>query len=115
MSLGNTNTNGNKKSNFNFQLRVLQLLSAISGGNSASLTPHSGFTTTVTATGPGTVAAANAYSVVFHNAGGAAAIVNGATLAANASRTYTAAVGKTLPAITYDGSGTSLVIEQLNY
>ncbi|HEY9664124.1 MAG TPA: hypothetical protein V6C65_37210 [Allocoleopsis sp.] len=118
--VGNGSEQGNgSRSNFRWQLSMLKALeairAAIAAGGGGSLTPHSGFSPTVTTSTAGSVAAASAYSVIFHNTGGAAAIINDAPLAANSSRTYTAAVGKTLPAISYDASGTTLVIEQLNY
>jgi hypothetical protein len=115
---GHSKTYGdNYGSNTSWQRRVLQLLGLIeaSTGSSEGYTAHSGFTATFSTTAAGSVAAGSAYSVVFHNTGGSSGTVNGAPLAANSSRTYTAAYKKTLPSITYNATGTIFYIEQLNY
>lgn len=90
------------------------LLQVTAINSELSFSAHSGFTPTVSSSGVGTVAV-GAYSVVIHNTGGAIGIANGAPIAAGASRTYTAAFKKTLPAIGFDATGTTFYIEKLNY
>lgn len=131
MSIGNTKTNGNKGNNFPFQLAVLQLLEQIAlgggGGGGGCPCPSSAQEATLAqvltkltavavtpgllrATGAGNVAA-GAKSVSVYNAGPASGLVLGQTIKSGESFTWSAGdMNNTLGAISYDGTGTELVI-----
>jgi len=111
MSIGNLNTNGDKKNNFSYQLAVLELLGQIasgSGGAGIVRTP-----TILRASAPGTVTAGKK-SVSFFNAGAINATVLTIALKPGEQITYSVpSPADTLPAIAYDGTGGDLLITTL--
>jgi len=131
MSIGNLKTNGNKGNNFPYQLAVLKLLEqiALGGGcpcpSSAQevtllqvLTKLTAVTTTPSlarvTNALGSPIAAGAKSVTVYNAGAANGVVLGSTIKPGESLTWSAGdMNNTLGAISYDGTGTELVITKV--
>lgn len=130
MSIGNTKTNGNKGNNYPFQLAVLQLLDQIAAGGGggggcpcpsnaqeatlalvlAALTPVPTTPNLIRSSAAGNVAA-GAKSVTVYNAGAANGLVLGQAIKVGESLTWSAGgINNTLSAISYDGTGTELVI-----
>lgn len=111
MGVGNDITWGNKGSNTNWQLRVLQLLDQISigvggGGTPVAAVPYG----PITATGPGAIPA-NAKSYSIANIGIADGVVNGGALPVDLEVSYSAQDGeKFTSAVSYDASGTTFLI-----
>ncbi len=95
--------------------KVLPAILAISGGSATPPTTENGVVTSVSATGSGTVAAGK-YSVSVLNAGSANGTFNGQTILPSQSITLTGyydnfdSIFYRLPAIAYDGTGTTLSI-----
>jgi len=114
MGLGNTNSYGNKKSNFNYQKRNLQiqgliLAATIAGGGGGAGNPEVP-STIIRATGPG-VTPANLKSVSVYNAGGANGVFNGGIIKSGEQFSFSAQDGTLfLNPISYDGTGTELAI-----
>lgn len=114
MSVGNLKNNGNKGNNFPFQLAVLQLLDQIlaasggGGGGCCPATPR--VPTMLRASAPGVVAVGKR-SVSIYNAGQAPGLVLGTSLKAGETVNFDAGSSlDTLGAISYDGTGTDLLI-----
>lgn len=63
----------------------------------------------ISTTGAGTIAK-GARTVVFNNTGAGAATVSGVSLASGDIMTYPAVAGEVYQEISYDGSGTTLII-----
>ena len=113
MSIGNTNTQGNKKNNFPYQLASLQLLGDILtslGGK--SLSPY-----IVESTSTGDLSAVNPlYNVSFYNTGAATAdlTVNGntVTIPAGSAVNYDPGVNNYYrgSSFSWDATGTTLII-----
>ncbi len=116
MGIGNTNTDGNKKSNFNWQLRVLQLLANQEVTLQAILAALGGVATTSTSFGPFTYTGvgsipANSKSYAIANIGSADGDVGSNPLPPNFEISFAAQDGETFPAvIPYDATGTTFLI-----
>jgi len=130
MSFANDNTSGSKHSNGSWQLSVLQLLGQIAAGGGGGggcpcpssaqeatlaqvltkLTAVSATPGLIRAIGAGSVAA-GAKSVSVYNAENANGLVLGQIIKPGESLTWSAGdMNNTLDAISYDGTGTELVI-----
>lgn len=117
MSVGNLNTQGDKKNNFQYQLSVLQLLEKIAnsgGGGGGGCCPAVVRTPTMKRDNlPGSILV-GARSVSFFNAGATNGTVLGAILKPGEMVTFSAeSTSDTLTAIAYDGTGTDLLITTL--
>lgn len=117
MSIGNLNTQGDKKNNWTWQNAVLQLLGQIAaggGGGGGGCCPAVVRTPTMKRDNlPGSVLV-GARSVSFFNAGATNATVLGAILKPGEMVTFSAeSTSDTLTAIAYDGTGTDLLITTL--
>jgi len=134
MSVGNLNTQGDKKNNWTWQNAVLQLLGQIAagGGGGGCPCPSSAqeatllqvlIKLTAVTTTPslarvtnalGSPIVAGAKSVTVYNAGAANGLVLGSTIKPGESLTWSAGdMNNTLGAISYDGTGTELVITKV--
>jgi len=130
MSVGNLNTQGDKKNNWTWQNAVLQLLGQIAagggGGGGGCPCPSSAQEATllsvltaltsvvvtpglVRATAPGNVPA-GARSVTVLNSGAANGLVLGQIIKPGESFTWSADSNNTLAVVSYDGTGTELAI-----
>jgi hypothetical protein len=111
MGVVNDSTWGNKGSNANWQLRVLQLLNQISAGVGGGGTPVAAVPYgPITSAGAGTIPA-NAKSYSIANIGIAAGIVNGGSLPVDIEVSYSAQDGeKFTAAVAYDATGTTFLI-----
>lgn len=128
MSVGNLKTQGDKGTNWTWQNAVLQLLGQIAagGGGGGCPCPSSAQEATllnvlaavesvvvtpnlIRDTAAGSVAA-GARSVTVYNAGGADGLVLGQIIKPGESLSWSAGLSNTLGAVSYDGSGTELVI-----
>lgn len=114
MSVGNLKTNGNKGNNFPFQLAVLQLLDQIlaaSGGGGGGCCPATPRVPSMIRSSAAGSVAAGKRSVSIYNAGPASGLVLGATLKSGETVNFDAGSNlDTLGAISYDGTGTDLLI-----
>jgi len=117
MSVGNLNTQGDKKNNWTWQNAVLQLLGQIAagggggGGGCCPATPR--VPNMIRANAAGSVAAGKR-SASFYNAGGVSATVLGAALLSGESVSFDAGSSlDTLPEIAYDATGTDLLITSI--
>lgn len=113
MSVGNINSYGDKKNNFNFQYKVLKgiadVITAITGVT-VNINPEAKVTNIIRATGSGTITAGK-FSASFGNVGSANATVKGVTLKPGETINFDAgALNNTLDAIAYDATGTELLI-----
>jgi hypothetical protein len=113
MSIGNLNTQGDKKNNFPYQLAVLKLLDAIlaatGGGGGGCCPPELTTPSLLRISAPGNVPA-GARSVTIYNGGAVNGLVLGAIIKPGESMTWGAELNNTLSIIAYDGTGTELVI-----
>jgi hypothetical protein len=116
MSVGNLNTQGDKKNNWTWQNAVLQLLGQIAagGGGGGGCCPQTIRTPAMLrAAGPGTVIAGKR-SASFFNAGAINVTILGAALKPGEMITFSAeSTLDVLTEITYDGTGSDLLITTL--
>lgn len=113
MSIGNKNTQGDKKSNFGYQLAVLELLGQLVAGGGGccpqTIRQPNMFRSATT----GTVTAGKR-SASFFNAGATNTTVLGAILKPGEMVTFSAeSTLDVLTAISYDGTGSDLLITTL--
>lgn len=110
MSVGNINSYGDKKNNFNFQYKVLQGITSLLNVFSGSTIGASKTTTVIRPTTAGTVAA-GANSVSIANVGTGNGTVKATTLKPGETISFDAgAVNNTLDAIDYVATGTEFLI-----
>lgn len=120
MSIGNTNTQGNKKNNFPYQLRSLQLLgeiaAAVNGSVGRLLNPM-----LTSSTGAGNLTASGIiYNVSFSNVGAAAVTltVSGNTVSIPAGKTvnYDPGVNNYYKGsdFSWDATGSTLLVAYTN-
>lgn len=110
MSVGNINSYGDKKNNFNFQYKVLQGITSLLSVFSGSTAGASKTTTVTRPTAAGTVAA-GANSVSIANVGTGNGTVKATTLKPGETVSFDAgAVNNTLDAIDYVATGTEFLI-----
>lgn len=113
MSIGNINSYGDKKNNFNFQYKVLKgitdVIAAITGVT-ININPEAKVTNIVRAAGAGSVSVGK-FSASFANVGAANATVKAVIIKPGETINFDAgALNNTLDAIDYDGTGTELLI-----
>lgn len=114
MSIGNLNTQGDKKNNFTYQKAVLDLLNSIliaSGGGVPVIETPTISRVTNAAGSPITAAK----SVTIYNSGAGNGLVMGSII--KPGETFTWSVtndNNELSGITYDGTGTELVIAKVS-
>lgn len=114
MSVGNINSYGDKKNNFSWQYKVLlgldSILSAFSGSGSY-LAPQTRVTNILRSSTSGTLTAGK-YSASFANMSSSVnATVKGVTLKPGEVVNFDAGtLNNTLDAISYDGTGSDLLI-----
>lgn len=106
MSIGNLKTEGNKGTNFPFQLKVLQGLQSLVGNlNSVQRTPG-----VISSTGAGSTTA-GWYSFSIANVGGASGTVDGVSIPAGTTLNFDGGtLNHTLASIAYDATGTTFII-----
>lgn len=113
MSIGNLNTQGDKKNNFPYQRRVLGLLQHIFTVLSLAPAPTQ-LTHTIASTSGGGTIPAGTKSVSFVNVGSAAGTIEGVTIPVGITVTWDAGDdGDTLKLINYSAAGTTFLITTL--
>lgn len=116
MSIGNLKDNGNKGNNFPYQLAVLKLLDAIlaatsGGGGGGGCCPATPRVPSMLRSSVAGNVAAGKRSVSIYNAGPGPGVVLGATLKVGETVNFDAGSNlDTLGVISYDGTGTDLLI-----
>jgi hypothetical protein len=110
MSVGNINSYGDKKNNFNFQYKVLQglasLFSAFTG-----VTSGAARTSNILRTISSGTIGAGTFSVSIANVGLADGTVKGVTLKSKETITFDAgSINNTLDTIAYNATGTEFLI-----
>lgn len=114
MSIGNLNTQGDKKNNFSYQKAVLDLLNDIliaTGGGGIPATETPSISRVTNAAGSPIT---NAKSVTIYNSGAANGLVMGQVIKAGEAFTWSVSNDSNVLAnISYDGTGTELVIAKI--
>lgn len=110
MSVGNINSYGDKKNNFNFQYKVLQgiasLISTFTGGSTGAAR-----TTTIIRPSAASTIPAGVFSVSIANVGAGNGTVKATTLKPGEVINLDAgAINNTLDSIDYDATGTEFLI-----
>lgn len=108
MSIGNLKDYGNKGNNFPWQLKVLEGIQKIYDYLISSNVPQPRQPTFVSDTGPGGISITYGFSI--SNVGSASGLVNGISLPAGATITFTPDNNNYLNGISYDATGTTFLI-----
>lgn len=126
MSIGNLKDEGNKGSNFPFQLKVLQGLQAVVDGNCCreivDLLTLIELNLRPTERRPGVISTSTTgstvagwYSFSIANVGSAAGTVGGASIPAGTTLNFDAGVlNNTLATLAYDATGTTFIITYIS-
>ena len=116
MSIGNLKDYGNKGNNFPWQLKMLQGLQSIinnTGGGSGGAQVRQPYIDNF-AGGTGSITSGTFYSLSIANTGAGPGLVNGKSIPAGTILNFDAGVlNNTLGSITWDATGTTLLVTGL--